>query len=537
MKYKLMGDNCIFSPIECILENRGITKELFELTDDCIETYNNYDNIENGIELLVKHMESKNNIHIVVDSDVDGATSFAILYNYLRSEFKDINITYSIHEGKQHGLSKDINIKDNINLVILPDSSSNDYIQHKELKDRGIDVLILDHHLASKYSENAIVINNQLSKNVKNKQLSGAGVVYKFLKALDGYLFINKADDYLDLVALGNIADMMDLREEETRYLCYKGMEQINNTFIKALIENNSFELDNKFSVMQLSWTVAPKLNGVIRSGTLAEKANMFKAFISDDYDFCLEVAKKCKNAKSRQDNAVKKYMKSIENINVTNKKCILLEVDEKLNRNHTGLVANKLMSKYGVPILLYRETKEGLVEGSGRGNDNITKDFNADLINSGYMQYVEGHEQAFGFGIKKENINKLEEYLNRLYINKIPSLEEEYDVDFDVNFEELDNDFITEIASYEKQWGGGINEPLIHISKIYIGDVTKDNMIGNSLLNFYVDDIEFCKKYPTKLFRESIFNRTFEAEIIGKFTMDTYKNCGRIEIVDMKIK
>ena len=76
-----------------------------------------------------------------------------------------------------------------------------------------------------------------------------------------------------------------------------------------------------------------------------------------------------------------------------------------------------------------------------------------------------------------------------------------------------------------------------VHISKVYIGDVTKDNMIGNSLLNFYVDDIEFCKKYPTKLFRESIFNRTFEAEIIGKFTMDTYKNCGRIEIVDMEIK
>ena len=123
------------------------------------------------------------------------------------------------------------------------------------------------------------------------------------------------------------------------------------------------------------------------------------------------------------------------------------------------------------------------------------------------------------------------------LAFSEIESASEEYDVDFDVEFGELDNDFITEIASYEKQWGGGIAEPLIHISKVYIGDVTKDNMIGNSLLNFYVDDIEFCKKYPTKLFRESIFNRTFEAEIIGKFTMDTYKNCGRIEIVDMEIK
>ena len=192
MKYRLIGNNYTFSPIECILENRNITKELFNLTDDCIETYNNYDNIDEGIELLMKHIDSNNKIHIVVDCDVDGATSFAILYNYLTSEFKDIKLTYSIHDGKQHGLSKDIKIKDDINLVILPDSSSNDYIQHKELKERGIDVLVLDHHLASKYSENAIVVNNQLSDNVKNKQLSGAGVVYKFLKVdkLDNYEII-----------------------------------------------------------------------------------------------------------------------------------------------------------------------------------------------------------------------------------------------------------------------------------------------------------------------------------------------------------
>ena len=206
LTYKLIGGNFYVFPLEQVLENRGITKDLFNVDDNAVIDYNYIDNINKGAKLLLTHINNNSKIALVVDSDVDGCTSSAIMYRYIKQIKPEANIKYFIHLNKEHGLSKDIVIDDDIDLVVLPDSSTNDYEQHKVLKDKGIDVLVIDHHEAEGgYSENAVVINNQLSENYPNKQLSGVGVTYKFCKALDEILGLDFADSYLDLVALGNI--------------------------------------------------------------------------------------------------------------------------------------------------------------------------------------------------------------------------------------------------------------------------------------------------------------------------------------------
>lgn len=88
-----------------------------------------------------------------------------------------------------------------IQLLILPDASSEQFKEHKIVKEMGIDIIIIDHHSVKDYSDNAIVVNNQLSKISTN--LSGVGMTYKFCKALDEELWEDKADNYLDLVAVG----------------------------------------------------------------------------------------------------------------------------------------------------------------------------------------------------------------------------------------------------------------------------------------------------------------------------------------------
>ena len=93
---------------------------------------------------------------------------------------------------------------------------SNDYEQHEELHNRGIDVLVLDHHEAEKYSEYACVINNQMC-DYPTKALSGAGVVYKFCCYMDELLGTSYADDYVDLATTGIIADVMPLKDFEIR--------------------------------------------------------------------------------------------------------------------------------------------------------------------------------------------------------------------------------------------------------------------------------------------------------------------------------
>lgn len=146
-------------------------------------------NIESAVKILIKNLHKPNfHGHIQIDSDCDGYTSGALLLNYIYAVFPTAidNFSYSFHATKTHGINLDL-IPPNTTLVIAPDSSSNDYDIHKTLSDKGIDVLVLDHHHADKVSEYACVVNNQLC-DYPTKSLSGVGIVYKFCQYLDQVL-------------------------------------------------------------------------------------------------------------------------------------------------------------------------------------------------------------------------------------------------------------------------------------------------------------------------------------------------------------
>jgi single-stranded-DNA-specific exonuclease len=98
--------------------------------------------------MLISHIANNDRIYIQVDADCDGFTSSAVLINYLNCLFPSFtqnNVIYSFHDKKAHGIVVE-NIPDNVKLVIAPDASSNEYEIHKMLKDKGVDVLIIDHH-------------------------------------------------------------------------------------------------------------------------------------------------------------------------------------------------------------------------------------------------------------------------------------------------------------------------------------------------------------------------------------------------------
>ena len=154
------------SAVERVLTNRGIALENIEhylnTTDNDILNPELIDNMMSGAKMLASHIFNDDMILLWVDSDADGYTSASSLLNYLYCLFPAYvqnKIIYKFHPGKEHGIVAD-EIPSNIRLVIAPDSSSNDYEEHKKLKERGIDVLVIDHHEAEKVSDDAVVINN-----------------------------------------------------------------------------------------------------------------------------------------------------------------------------------------------------------------------------------------------------------------------------------------------------------------------------------------------------------------------------------------
>ena len=215
MEYKLMKpeipiDQSGLKAIEWVFVNRGIKPDEIErylhtCKEDILDP-SYLDNMQQGAEMLIKHLVAGDKIFIQVDSDVDGYTSAAALINYINMfapGHTQQNISYRIHDGKEHGLIVET-IPEDVKLVIAPDSSSNDYEQHKQLREKGIDVLVLDHHEAEQISPYACVINNQLC-DYPNKSLSGVGIVYKFCQYIDSLLPPEKrcANHLLDLVAVG----------------------------------------------------------------------------------------------------------------------------------------------------------------------------------------------------------------------------------------------------------------------------------------------------------------------------------------------
>jgi single-stranded-DNA-specific exonuclease len=387
MQYKLINNslNDIYNPKETVLRNRGIedVDAYLNLNDSVLHHYSKLDNIEEAVECLLKHLENDSEIHIVVDSDTDGACSAAMIYQYLKLIKPDVKLSYSIHTKKQHGLSDDIIIPETAKLIILPDSGTNDIEQCKTLKEKGIDIIILDHHISNENNPYAIVVNNQMC-NYPNKNLCGGGICYRFLQALDEETWNDYADNFLDLVALSNIADCMDIKEPETKQLIDKGLSKIRNKLFKALIEKQSYSINNNIIINNIQFYIVPLINALIRAGDYDEKDMLFRAFIETDEvfkykprrkskndpepeeideDIYTRVARLCGNARQRQNNLknknVEKILEYIEEKEYHNNKIIFANVTDKLNENLTGLVAMNIATKYNKPCLLLRKVKD----------------------------------------------------------------------------------------------------------------------------------------------------------------------------------
>ena len=533
MKYQLIAprDEAL-SAVEQVLFNRGINPKDIEhfkypSVNDLVSP-EKLEHIKDGVAMLISHIERNDKIFIQVDSDCDGYTSSAILINYLNCLFPhyvQTQISYRIHDGKQHGLLTDT-IPSDVKLVIAPDASSNDYEQHKELHDRGIDVLVIDHHEAEKYSEYACVINNQMC-NYPTKSLSGAGVVYKFCSYIDQLLGYDYANDYIDLATVGIIADVMDLRDYEIREIILRGMQGFRNPLLKAMVAKDKFHFEGKqLTPFNIAWYIAPYINAITRSATEQEKLVVFESMIEylayktipstkrgckgQNETRVEQAVRTCANVKNRQskakENASDAVFQTIKDENLLEHKILAIRLDPKYaaDKNLTGLIANGLLDLYCRPVLILNKIEEeGKVywQGSGRGYDKANLGSLRDLLeSSGLVQYAQGHAMAFGVSIPEENYDALVQYVDEAYKDFDCSPVYSVDLIWD-GAKDLSSHAFAEIADEEKIWGKGVEDPLIAIEnfRIYGNQLRLFGLDkGKPTLNIQLDDGSSLVKFKS---------------------------------------
>lgn len=574
MKYRLRKEFSTNSDkaLKEILQDRGVTdiENFMNPSAACELNPHKLTNIEKAADCLLEHLRANHDILFVVDCDADGYTSSSILWLYIKHIFPDARLEFTVHDHKQHGLDDKVDwICDGAkwDLVLCPDAGSYDVKEHRALGELGMDVICLDHH-EQLYDENGnpvisdlpttIVVNNQLSPEYSNKSLCGAGVVYKFCQILDEKLGISQAHNYIDLAALGEIADVMDRTDVETNYIMMEGLKNIHNEGFRTLIEAQSFSLKEKavfpypgLGPVDIAFYIAPLINAITRVGTMTEKETLFYCFIEPmkvmqstkrgarigETELAAEqTARVGKNAKARQDRLKEQALGiidfKIQKDGLADNNIIVVELDstDNVQQELTGLIAMNVVNKYHKPVMIGRRNNNNEIQGSIRSSGNFAglPSFKKFLEDSGLVNYTAGHDNAAGWGLNGDKLDSLIDYANKHL--KAEDFENCYIVDYILNGSDYNDELLGSISAHPEYFGNHIDEPKIVVKNIPLMSI---NIMGadKSSIKISYNGIDYVKFKDTNFIEEVMNNRTKTLTVYGRANLNEWMGRKSVQV------
>lgn len=570
MKYQLRTKNYNNETVELALHDllidRGIKHPLEWLQPNYSYEHSPmlFKEMRKGIEMLKSTISnSEASIMVVVDSDLDGYTSGAIILNLLKLIQRGQDINFVLHPNKEHGIVLE-DIPDDIDLLIVPDAGSSQKAEHLKLLENGTKVIILDHHEMindmdyGQYQDNIAIVNSQ-EEDYPNHALSGAGVALKFAQAYCERYGVPFPNKLYALAACGIVADVMDIGELENKQIVMTGLKYLReHLFLYQLIQDTHYNNeDPEPTIKDIGWVIGPNINAIIRLGTQEQKNMIFKSLVSpmllvpsskrgeEDQDVPVyqEAVRLCKNAKKRQTTAVDRSIRIIESelqIKDTDRAIVYVDENQELTFELSGLIANKLLSQYNRPVILLRHFRQGSVDelrGSARGKSVEGLDNLKDTL-SGItgVQKAEGHAFAFGVGVDKDMLSEFRQHLN-LALSSVDFNVNLYMVDLIAKYNEL-NIPMAEVTAREDIWGHGVDKPVALLTDI---PTDQYDFMGNEQQHLKIN----CGKYDVLLFNvpelteQLSQGEKFDLDAVGEFSVDKSFNVGRLQFVvnDFELK
>lgn len=445
--------------IKDYLKAKGIKKitKYLNPDDSCFDNPCDYPNMAKGVRCLKATIEVKQKIGILVDCDLDGYASSALIALFLKSQH--IPFTLYFHEGKEHGLHTkehlvDKVIQDGIDLLIVPDAGSNDIEEHNALYAHGTQVLCLDHHEVNieVAQSKAIIINHHLGKKL-NIALSGAGVTHKFILEYCKTYDIEYNEGW-DLVATSIVSDVCDLTSLENRAYINKGFNNITNEMLKYMVLKlikGRFPND-PISPHSIAWYLAPPINALCRGDNQKDKRTFFLALIGDTtVEEGLKVARRAHRVQTEN---IKRIYEEVQPTLELGHKVVVGFADAN-DKAYVGLAANKVLSDYNKPVILLREAGD-FFSGSLRSSIPLS-----DTINNSGIAKSQGHQFAAGVLVKK---NRLQDLVNYLDDNLDLFVNPEQDVVAIVDLKDININLCELVTKWMVLFGQGVEEPTFYI-------------------------------------------------------------------------
>ena len=502
------------------------------------DPYLMYD-MQKAVDRINEAIDNEEKILVYGDYDADGITSTVLLVETLISLGANVSsyIPNRFEEGygpNKEAFTKIIN--SGISLIITVDNGIAGVEEVELANELGCDVIIPDHHKIQDIipTAYAIIHPEHPEGDYPFKKLAGVGVAFKLAHALLEIF----PDFLLDLVAIGTIADMVSITDEN-RIFVKQGLELLNEDpriGLKMLLELSN--INSKIDEQTVGFYIAPKLNSIGRmdsaklglSFLMAEDAANARVLAEQIEKFNIE-------RKQVTEEIVKDVIDKIETSDKKNKNVIMISGD--YHEGVLGIVASNIVEKYQKPVFIMN-SKEGILKGSARSIYDFNIYTAMNKISDLFIAFG-GHTLAAGFSFDEVNLNKIEDFLDNEYENykQNNELKSTKNIDIVTSLEEISYQFFNSLEAL-KPYGMDFEKPTILIensmvlNKTYFGSekqylrLTIADEVGN------LDCISFKDT--------SLFDKVKNNDIIDLLcTLDKNNFNGRTKlqahIIDINVK
>lgn len=476
-------------------------------------------NAEKAAERIRQALDTNETVVIYGDYDVDGITSTSIVYKFLKG--LGLNVSFYIPNRVDEGYG--INIlalqkirKSGATLMVTVDCGITAVGEVEFAKTIGLDIIITDHHTCKEDIPRAHAVINpkQPDCTYPFKDLAGVGVAFKFILAIALKLGLSASkyfDEFIDIVAIGTIADVVSLTGEN-RLFVSQGLKKLQNTDnigIQALFETAGI-VGKPLSSGNISFMIAPRINAAGRVGSATMAVELL---ITDSKEKATEIAAQLEEENHHRQHTEQEILKdALEMIDAMEKpeeKKVFVLAKEGWHHGVIGIVASRITDKFYKPAILISLT-DNLGKGSGRSVKGFNI-FNALSHCSDHLLKFGGHELAAGLGLSADSIKDFDAQINA-YANEVMdenTLVPYINIDAVIHLSDLT---LTnaEMLSMLEPFGMGNAQPIFAVMNTTLSSVRQ---IGNG---------KHCKITVTKSGRQAEFVGFNMAEVSENFKIGT---------------
>ena len=400
-------------------------------------------NMQVAVDRIEKAIANKEKVLVYGDYDVDGTTSVAMMYSFLKRFSPEIEYYIPCRYEEGYGISLkgiDYAKKNNFSLIIALDCGIRAFDQVDYANEKEVDFIICDHHNPADKIPNAIAILNpkQSDCNYPYKELSGCGVGFKLIQAYSqkNNIDFSEISEYLDLLTVSIGADIVPMTGEN-RVFSYFGLKQINTqprAGLKALMD-----IANKIKELSISdvvFGIAPRINA---AGRIEHAKKAVEILVEQDLDRAKKLASFIEENNVTRRNLDQNITKEALEMIDENKKSTVV-FSKNWHKGVVGIVASRVIESHYKPTIVLAE-KDGILTGSARS----VHDFDLYEAISKCAHLCEkfgGHKYAAGLSIKKENLSEFIIAFETAVSESITEdqLSPKIDVDMEIDIDAVDD-------------------------------------------------------------------------------------------------